>query len=119
MTATCSVTEISRYFDRLVDLIPSKHYFNADEAVNLKYLKRAERDTTKAAYKQAHKSNKRARLDPDADISTTQLQQKKKASGEDNGDDDQPSTSEPPQPAGLRANLASSASAFRICCREL
>jgi hypothetical protein len=93
---------------------PSKHYFHAEEAVNLKYLKRAERDTTKAAYKQAHKSNKRARLDPDAENSTTKLQQKKSTA--DVSDDEQPGTSElPGPPPGLRANLASSASAFQHC----
>lgn len=108
MTATCSVTEISRYFDRLVDLIPSKHYFHADDAVNLKYLKRAERDTTKAAYKQAHKSNKRARFDPDADVSTTKLQKQNKAA---DAGDDEPSTSDATAPSALHANLTSSASA--------
>ena len=102
-----SIADISNYFDRIVDLIPPKHYFDSADAINLKYLKRSERDSTKAEFKEQYKKGKKARLDPESTQTTTGIQQERHNGGAE------PSTSEAiPPPPPLRANLSSSASAF-------
>lgn len=68
-----------RFFDRLADYVDPKFYHADDdrEHINPKYMKRAERAAVKRAFKEQHKQNKRAKLDPDAIKTTTELQQKR------------------------------------------
>ena len=89
-----AVSRNSRFFDHLVELVPAKHYLEPDsEQVNVKYLKKSARDEAKAAFKQQHKENKRAKLDPDRPRTTLELQreaaQRAEASGSDEDDDDE------------------------------
>lgn len=65
-----------RFFNYLADLVDPKFYHANDrEHVSLKYMKRDERAATKRAFKEQYKQNKRAKLDPDAVKTTTELQQ--------------------------------------------
>eukprot|EP00878_Enallax_costatus_P025947 GHUV01027810.1.p2 GENE.GHUV01027810.1~~GHUV01027810.1.p2 ORF type:complete len:155 (+),score=47.92 GHUV01027810.1:320-784(+) len=66
-----------RFFNYLADLVDPKFYQASDrEHVNTKYMKRDERAATKRAFKEQYKQNKRAKLDPDAVRTTTEVQQK-------------------------------------------
>lgn len=68
-----------RFFDRLADYVDPKFY-HADEDrehINTKYMKRDERAAVKRAFKEQHKQNKRAKLDPDAIKTTTELQRQR------------------------------------------
>ncbi|KAF6254094.1 surfeit locus protein 6-domain-containing protein [Scenedesmus sp. NREL 46B-D3] len=66
-----------RFFDYLADLVDPKFYHADDrEHINPKYMKHAERTATKRAFKEQYKQNKRAKLDPDAVKTTTQLHKK-------------------------------------------
>eukprot|EP00879_Flechtneria_rotunda_P023180 GHRR01024506.1.p1 GENE.GHRR01024506.1~~GHRR01024506.1.p1 ORF type:complete len:135 (+),score=45.85 GHRR01024506.1:584-988(+) len=66
-----------RFFDYLADLIDPKYYFDEDrEHVNTKFMKHDERAATKRAFKEQYKQNKRAKLDPNAIKTTTELQKK-------------------------------------------
>ena len=98
------IREVSDYFDDLVNLIPAKHYLDREEAISMRYLKKEERASTKAAFKQEHRKTKRAKLDPDANLTTTEVQ-KRRDSGQD------ATTSEPAAVAPLRANVFNTASA--------
>ena len=95
------IHELCTYFNGLVDMIPAEHYLDPEEAISLRYMKKAERASTKAAFKQQHKAAKRARLDPDRDGSTTAVQQERDAGAK-------ASTS---GAAPLRANIFATASA--------
>lgn len=65
-----------RFFDRLADLVDPQFYHANDdrEPINPKYMKQADRAAIKRVFKEQHKQNKRAKLDPDAITTTTQLQ---------------------------------------------
>lgn len=65
-----------RFFDRLADYVDPKFYHSQEdrEHINPKYMKRDERAAIKRAFKEQHKQNKRAKLDPDAIKTTTELQ---------------------------------------------
>jgi hypothetical protein len=66
-----------RFFDYLADLVDPKFYHADDrEHINPKYMKHAERAATKRAFKEQYKQNKRAKLDPDAVKTTTELHKK-------------------------------------------
>lgn len=70
-----------RFFDYLADLVDPKFYHSdVHDHVNTKYMKRDERAATKRAFKEQYKQNKRAKLNPDAIATTTELQ--KKTAGE-------------------------------------
>lgn len=71
---TARIAQLSEYFDGLADLIPFKHYVDTDDYVDVRSMKQKERFQIKAAFKQQHKVAKRARLDPDAEVSTTKVQ---------------------------------------------
>ena len=46
----------SAFFDRLVELVPVRHYHDLDaDRVSTKYMKRADRDAAKAAFRKQHK----------------------------------------------------------------
>lgn len=54
------------FFDHLVELVPPRHYHDLDaDRVSTKYMKKADRDAAKAAFRKQHKQNKRDKLDPD------------------------------------------------------
>lgn len=75
MPASMDLASHARFFDHLVELVPAKYYLATDtEQVNLKYMKKSARDAAKAAFKQQHKQNKRAKLDPDQAKTTLELQ---------------------------------------------
>jgi hypothetical protein len=78
----------SRWFDQLVELIPAKYYLTTDEHVNLKFMKKDEREEAKARFKKQHKQAKRAKLDPEAAKTTLELQQLRGAAGSDDDSDD-------------------------------
>lgn len=72
-----------RFFDRLADYVDPKFY-HADEErehINTKYMKRDERAAVKRSFKEQHKQNKRAKLDPDAIKTTTELQRQRAEEG--------------------------------------
>ena len=86
------VDEHSRFFNHLADLVDPR-YFHEDsrEPVNLRYMKKEARMSTKRAFKEQHKKNKRAKLDPDAAKTTTEVQRQKIQRGsEDEMEDDTP-----------------------------
>lgn len=70
------VSYLSRYFDSLVDLVPVKHYLDPDEVLDLRSMKRDERQQTKREFKTQHKLSKRAKLDPDGESRTTATQRR-------------------------------------------
>ena len=103
---------LSKYFDSLVDLVPSQFYHDSPhEHLNLKYLKKSERAAVKRQFKEDYKKNKRAKLDPAQAQTSLSLQQQKAqlqeaqkaGAGEDasaDEDEDEPSAAEtdpPPQ----------------------
>jgi len=54
------------FFDRLVDLIPAKHYLVPEEGpVAMRFLEKSKREAIREEFKRKHKDNKRAKLDPD------------------------------------------------------
>jgi hypothetical protein len=74
-----SLAADSRFFDRLVDLVPARHYLATADgggaAVAAKFLKRAEREAAKAASRAHRKVAKRSKLDGgDGERSTLELQ---------------------------------------------
>eukprot|EP00775_Hariotina_reticulata_P003504 gene3504-3773_t len=75
--ASLDVSSHSRFFDYLADLVDPKYYHAEErEHINTKYMKHDERAATKRAFKEQYKQNKRAKLDPDATKTTTELQRK-------------------------------------------
>ncbi|GBF94110.1 hypothetical protein Rsub_07097 [Raphidocelis subcapitata] len=69
------VGEACRFFDRLADLIDPRFYYDDErEPLNLRFMKKAARGAAKAALKESAKQGKRARLDPDAAVTTVELQ---------------------------------------------
>lgn len=71
---TARIAQLSEYFDALADLVPFKHYVDTDDYVDVRSMKQKERVQIKATFKQQHKVAKRAKLDPDAEVSTTKAQ---------------------------------------------
>ena len=67
---------ISHFFDRLVDMVPAKHYVDdGREGVgSLKYLKKSAKLEAKHQRKEAGKKRKRENLDPDKQQSTLEVQ---------------------------------------------
>jgi hypothetical protein len=58
---TCAV-----FFDRLVDLIPAKHYMaDEEERVEVRYLQKSERESVREQFKKKYKESKKAKLDPE------------------------------------------------------
>lgn len=98
----------SAFFNHLVDLIPAKHYLaEADDRVDLRFLKRGERAAALEQFKRQHKEAKRENLNPEAIKSTIDLQ-KAKSEKEDAGRaarGDAPSGAAAPSREALRAKL--------------
>lgn len=68
----------SAFFDRLVELIPAKHYLAHDEErTDLRFLKKKDREAAKAQFKQKFKESKREKLNPDTAKGTLELQKLK------------------------------------------
>lgn len=76
------ISYLSSYFDSLVDLVPVKNYLDPDEVIDLRSMKREERQQTKQAFKTQHKLAKRAKLDPDGESHTTAAQRRQDAEEE-------------------------------------
>ena len=117
----CSVSgdlaEHSKFFDSLVELVPAKYYFEAEEPLlNLKYLKKADRAAAKRALKEQYRKNKRARLDPDTAQTSLDVQ---RASAEQQGrlanPTDEPAAELKGQAMPPRLNLHSQTGP---CCQE-
>lgn len=53
------------FIDRLADLIPAKHLNDSSAQVDVRYLKKAERERTITELKEQHAIRKRSMLDPD------------------------------------------------------
>lgn len=97
-----------RFFDRLADYVDPKFYHADDdrEHINPKYLKRDERAAVKRAFKEQHKQNKRAKLDPDAVKTTTELQrQRAEAAGQEQQQQQIPGSSRLPAAAAQMGRL--------------
>jgi hypothetical protein len=78
-----------QYFDHLADLVDPKYYHDdGREPVNPKYMKKTARIATKQAFKEQYKQNKRAKLDPDAAKTTTELQRQQLDGGDASSDSD-------------------------------
>lgn len=67
---------ISHFFDRLVDMVPAKHYIDdgREDAGSMKYMKKAAKLEAKQQRKEAGKKRKRENLDPDRTQSTLEVQ---------------------------------------------
>lgn len=65
--STLDFRQCAAFLDRLVDLIPAKHYLDsaAEERVEVRYLPKSERETMKQEFKKKYKESKRAKLDPE------------------------------------------------------
>ncbi|KAH7618408.1 hypothetical protein NADE_000601 [Nannochloris sp. 'desiccata'] len=62
------------FFDRLVELIPAKHYLaDPDERVDLRHMKKKDRQAAKEQFKKQHKDTKKASLDPSTAKGTLEL----------------------------------------------
>jgi hypothetical protein len=62
------------FFDRLVELIPAKHYLaDPDERVDLRHMKKKDRLAAKEQFKKQHKETKKASLDPSTAKGTLEL----------------------------------------------
>ena len=52
----------SAFFDHLVELVPARYYHDLDaDRVSTKYMKKADRDAAKAAFRKQHKQVVEAR----------------------------------------------------------
>lgn len=72
------VGDACRFFDHLADLVDPKYYYDDQrEPVNMRFMKKTARSAAKAALKEHYKQNKRAKLDPDAAVTTVELQRSK------------------------------------------
>lgn len=74
--------QCAEFLDRLVDLIPAKHYLDsaAEGHVEVRYLQKSERAAMKEEFKKKYKEAKRAKLDPDEAVGTlVQLQKQQEA----------------------------------------
>lgn len=81
MMARVDLRQCAAFLDRLVDMIPAKHYMDtaAEGRVDLRYLQKSERATMKEEFKKQYKESKRAKLDPsseEAGGTLAQLQKK-------------------------------------------
>jgi len=62
------------FFDRLVELIPAKHYLaDPDERVDLRHMKKKDRQAAKEQFKKQHKETKKASLNPSTAKGTLEL----------------------------------------------
>lgn len=62
------------FFDRLVELIPAKHYLaDPDDRVDLRHMKKKDRQAAKEQFKKQHKETKKASLDPSTAKGTLEL----------------------------------------------
>lgn len=51
------------FFDHLVELVPPRHYHDLDaDRVSMKYMKKADREAAKAAFRKQHKQVRACRL---------------------------------------------------------
>lgn len=82
---TARIAQLSEYFDALADLVPFKHYVDTDDYVDVRSMKKKDRVQAKATFKQQHKVAKRAKLDPDAEVSTTKAQRDAGGDRDQNG----------------------------------
>lgn len=80
-TCTARITELSKYFDALADLIPMRHYIDPEEVLDVRHMKKDEKRSTKSAFKQQHKLSKLAKLDPDGAACTTSAQRQREEDG--------------------------------------
>lgn len=72
------------FFDRLVELIPAKHYLaDPDDRVDLRHMKKRDREEFREQFKKQHKEAKKASLDPSTAKGTLELQKLKSAAEED------------------------------------
>ena len=99
------IRDMVAHFDNLANLIPAHFYIDKAEAINLRHMKKSERQSTKAAFKEQHKHNKRAKLDPEMDTSTTAMQRERSGTAASSSAPHQ--LDRPP----LRQNLFTTASA--------
>ena len=68
------------FFDRLVDLIPAKHYIaDEEERVEVRYLQKSERESVKEQFKKKYKESKKAKLDPELASGTLKAVQQHKS----------------------------------------
>ena len=67
---------ISHFFDRLVDMVPAKHYVDdgREDAGSLKYLEKSAKLEAKQQRKEAAKKRKRETLNPDKQQTTLKIQ---------------------------------------------
>lgn len=71
------------FFDRLVELIPAKHYLaDPDDRVDLRHMKKRDREEFREQFKKQHKEAKKASLDPSTAKGTLELQKLKSAAEE-------------------------------------
>ena len=62
------------FFDRLVELIPAKHYLaDPDERVDLRHMKKKDREAAKEQFKKQHKEFKKVSLNPSTAKGTLEL----------------------------------------------
>ena len=117
-----STRDHALYFDSLVDMVPAKHYFEPEtEALDLQYLKKADRKAAKRAMRQEGRRNKRLKLDPTAAATSLQIQQQRaarkaqEAQAAEQGAEPRAQGLQPDQPAAgedLRATSSSRAHCF-------
>ncbi|KAK9790733.1 hypothetical protein WJX73_002705 [Symbiochloris irregularis] len=63
------------FFDSLIDLVPRKYYLEPDEPLlNLKHMKKAEKQAAKRQLKEEYRKNKRAKMDPSLPQTTQEWQ---------------------------------------------
>jgi hypothetical protein len=75
-----AVADAVRFFDHMADLVDPRFYHDEQrDAPNRRFLKKAARAAAAAESKALAKASKRARLDPDAAVSTIALQRSKQA----------------------------------------
>jgi hypothetical protein len=74
------VGEACRFFDHMADLIDPRFYYDdGRDPINLRYMKKAARNDAKAALKEKGKQQKRTKLNPEAALTTVELQKKQQA----------------------------------------
>lgn len=72
------------FFDRLVELIPAKHYLaDPDDRVDLRHMKKREREAAREEFKKQHRETKKALLNPATAKGTLELQREKEAAREE------------------------------------
>ena len=70
--------EDSKFIDKLVSLIPAKHYLaDPDERVDLRHMKKKDRIAAREQFKKQHKEHKKASLNPSTAKGTLELLREK------------------------------------------